>query len=158
MSKTSDRIFVIVDLLLGAAHADARLVGAEQTAVRELLGELLGGGELPPEVEARIANFSASTFDLAAVAREFAIDPLIQKRHLLELVAKVHEADDELDFDEDAYLVSLARALDVPEAEYDDLTLGIQIEDLRSHLARLRPPPPPKGRAEGLHVDVDLDE
>jgi uncharacterized membrane protein YebE (DUF533 family) len=159
MSKTRDRILVITDLLLGAAYADSRLDGAEQAAVRRLLRELLGEDELPNEVEAHIKKFSSKAFDLRASARAFAIDPPFQKRKLLELVAQVHEANDELDFDENAYLVDLAQALAVPEAEYQDLTLKIEVEELRSNLAKLRPPPPlPPGAKAGVDVDIDLDD
>ena len=161
MSKKSDRILVITDLLLGAAYADSRLDGAEQAAVRELLQELLGGGELPPEVDAHVKSFKASAFDLRASAQAFSVDPLIQKRKLLELVSKVHEADDEIDFAEDEFLVELARALGVPESDYKDLTLEVQIEELRTSLAQLRPPPLPTARpkpGEGVDVDVDVDD
>jgi uncharacterized tellurite resistance protein B-like protein len=139
----SDRLLLITDLLLGAAHADARLEGVERAAVRRLLQDLLGAGELPAEVGARVERFSGEGFDLAAAARAFAVDPPIQKRKLLELVAKVQEADDVLDLDEDAYLVALARALELPEADYKDLTLEVEIEVLRESLVSLRPRPQP---------------
>ncbi|HEU4408021.1 MAG TPA: TerB family tellurite resistance protein [Polyangiaceae bacterium] len=155
MSKLRDRILVITDLLLGAAYADARLDGAERDAVRGLLRELLGGGALPPEVEARVEKFSGQGFDLHAAARAFALDPPMQKRKLLELVAKVHDADGEVDLDEDDYLVELAKVLAVPEADYRDLTLNVEVEELRTNLAKLRPPPLPPGARGSVDVDVD---
>jgi uncharacterized tellurite resistance protein B-like protein len=161
MSKTSDRILVIVDLLLGAAYADSRLDGAEQAAVNQLLCELLKVDKLSPEVESHIKQFSKGSFDLKASADAFSVDPPIQKRKLLELVAKVHDADDELDLDENAYLVELAKALGMAESEYEDLALTIELEDLRSNLAQLRPPLPPaakKAKGADVELDIELDE
>lgn len=158
MSKTRDRILVITDLLLGAAHADSRLDGSERAAVRKLLQEVLGVEKLPPEVESRIEEFTGDDFDLEASAREFSIDPPVQKRELLELVAKVHEADGELDLAEDEYLVNLAQTLNLPEADYKDLALVVEVEELRSSMARLRPPPVPPPRDRSVDVDGDPDD
>jgi len=138
MSTIADRIMVITDLLLGAAHADDKLAGQEDAAVRRLLGELLGGAALPDAVDARIKAFPAGTFDLAATAADFAKDAPIQKRKLLELVAAVNDADDELDLGEDEYLVKLAKALGMAPAEYADLALDVEVESLKASLTELR--------------------
>ena len=138
MSTIADRIMVITDLLLGAAHADDKLAGQEEAAVRRLLGELLGGASLPDAVDARIKAFPAGTFDLAATAADFAKDAPIQKRKLLELVAAVNDADEELDLGEDEYLVKLAKALGMAPSEYADLALDIEVESLKASLTELR--------------------
>jgi uncharacterized tellurite resistance protein B-like protein len=138
MSTIEDRIMVITDLLLGAAHADDKLAGQEEAAVRRLLGELLGGAALPAAVDARIKAFPAGTFDLAATAADFAKDAPIQKRKLLELVAAVNDADDELDLGEDEYLVKLAKALGMAPSEYADLALDVEVESLKASLTTLR--------------------
>jgi len=141
MSAIKDRIMVITDLLLGAAYADDKLAGQEEAAVRRLLTELLAGEALPPEVDRRIKAFPASTFDLAKTAADFAKDPPIKKRKLLELVSAVHDADDEVDLGEDEYLVKLAKGLSMKAEEYADLTLDVQVEELKTALKELRAAP-----------------
>ena len=98
------------------------------------------------EVDARIKSFDSEAFNLEASARDFASDPPIQKRKLLELVAAVRDADDEIDLAEDDYLRNLGLALGMKPAEFADLTLEIEVEDLKENFASLRsvPPPPPK--------------
>ncbi len=143
MSSVSSRITVIADLLLGAAFADKTMEGREEATVRKLLGELLGNAELPADVDTRIKKFDAKAFNLAAAAKDFAQDPPIQKRKLLELVAAIRDADDEIDLDEDEYLRTLGLAIGLKAAEFADLTLDIEIEDLKQNLKSLRSIPPP---------------
>ncbi|MFW5925385.1 MAG: TerB family tellurite resistance protein [Myxococcota bacterium] len=141
MSSVEDRILVITDLLLGAVYADQKLEGEEEAAVRRLLAELLGGGELPAEVDERINDFPAGRFDLQKAARDFGADPPIRKRQLLELVAAVRDADGEIDLAEDEYMRELGEALGMSESEYADLTLDYEVEDLRDSLEALRRAP-----------------
>ena len=129
---------VITDLLLGAAHADDKLAGQEEAAVRRLLSGLLDGASLSGAVDARIKAFPAGTFDLAATAADFVKDPPIQKRKLLELVAAVNDADDVLDLGEDEYLVKLAKSLGMAPDEYADLALDVEVESLKASLEALR--------------------
>lgn len=140
MSEMSDRIDVVTDLLLGAAHSDGALEGREEASVRKLLGDLLGDAKLPAEVEARIKAFDPKAFDLKKTAASFARDDAKKKRRLLELVVAVGDADDVLDSAEDDYLTSLAGALGMQRSEYADLTL--EIEELRDALRDVRKPPP----------------
>jgi len=141
MGAVRERIMVITDLLLGAAYADDNLRGSEEDAVRRLLGELLGDGDLPAEVEERIKTFPAGTFDFEEAADDFADDPPIQKRKLLELVAAVHDADDETDLAEDDYIKRLGVALGLAPSEFEDLTLDYDVEELRDSLEELAGPP-----------------
>jgi len=142
-----DRILEITDLLMGAAHADSEYRTDEDVVVRKLLRELLGEEELPADVEARLKAFRADEFDVAKTAATFAGDPASEKRKLLELVAAVRDADEEIDLDEDEYLRSLAAALGVAAEEVKDLVLDYEVEELREHLGALRRPPPvPVGR------------
>ena len=138
----TDRILHIVDLLMGAAHADHELRAGETAAVRELVAELLGVERLPAEVEARIRGFDPAGFRLVEAAAAFRSDPASEQRRLVELVAAVHDADDEIDLAEDDYLRALARALGLADGAVADLQLEYEIEDLRDHLRRLRQPPP----------------
>lgn len=138
MSTIKDRIMVITDLMLGAAYADQTLAGKEEEAVRRLLGELLGDAKLPDDVDKRIKTFPAGTFDLVKTAADFAKDPPIQKRKLIELVSAISDADEEVDFAEDEYLVKLAKAIGMKREEYADLTLDVHVEDLKATLGELR--------------------
>ena len=146
MSDVHPRFLVLTDLLLGAVHADDRLEGDEEEAVRDYLLEILGGDELPLALEARIANFEPASFDLEGTAAEFAMDPAVERRKLLELVAAVFDADGVVDFAEDDYLRRLAGALEVDPAHYDDLVIQYHIEEVRSSAEAVVPLPPPLPR------------
>jgi uncharacterized tellurite resistance protein B-like protein len=151
-----DRILPLCDLLLGAAHADKQFKDREREEVRDMLADLTGA-KLTPELEARIAKFDPSRFDLAATAAEFRGDPADDRRRLLFLVAAVHDADDEIDLAEDEYLRALAGALDLPGSALEGLALDVEVEEMREDFAKVRKgPPPPPGKRPGS-VDVDLD-
>lgn len=136
--KVRDRIGTIAQLFLGALYADRRCADAEKKAVRRLLSDLIVRPELPPELEQLIEAFNPDSFDLDAVARDFANDPPMNRRRLLELVAQLCLADGELDLDEDDYLHRLARALGMAPAEYEDLVLDYETQDLRMSVEMLR--------------------
>jgi uncharacterized tellurite resistance protein B-like protein len=148
MASIQDRIMVVTDLLLGAVYADDKLEGQEEVAVRKLLGELMAGKPLPADVDKRIKTFPAGSFDLDKTAKDFVKDPPIKKRKLLELVAAVRDADDEIDLQEDEYMQKLAKALGMKKEEYADLVLDYDVEDLKASFEEIRkvsaPPPPPK--------------
>ena len=145
MASLQDRILLITDLLLGAAHADNHLRGSEVHAVRKLLTQLLKTMALPDEVDARIKEFPSATFDVSQTAKSFAADPPENKRKLMELVAAVAEADKEHDFAEDDYMRALGAALGLQPADYKDLTLDYEMDELQASMVGLRatPPPPP---------------
>jgi len=136
--KVRDRIGTIADLFLGAMYADDRFEAEEKEAVRRLLCELIVRPELPPELEQRIDEFDPSQFDLVATARDFASDPPMNRRRLLELVAQLCVADGELDFEEDDYLHRLARALGMEPVEYEDIVLDYEIHEMRRSFELLR--------------------
>ncbi|WAS91959.1 TerB family tellurite resistance protein [Nannocystis punicea] len=118
-------IETITQLLLGAAYADKRLSGAEITRIRSLVSTLLGGAEVPESLLRQINTFSPAAFNVQQVAS--GLDDLSpeDKRKLLELVASVNDADEELDLAEDIYLRTVAAALGLAQEEYSDLTLEI---------------------------------
>ena len=147
--SVSDRFLVLTDLLLGAVYADDRLEGEEEAAVRRLVGEIIGGDTLPDEIDARINDFDKDAFDLDASAAAFAEDPAVDKRKLLELVAAVFDADEEVDFDEDDYLRRLAVAIGMEESEYKDLALDYDMEDaadVAQVFVSVPPPLPPDAK------------
>lgn len=138
----SERTSLITDLLLGAAHADGNLDGRETAKVKELIRKLSSDDETIARADARIEAFSPSSFDVAAAAKSFAGDSEEQRLHLLELVAQVHDADDELDLDEDAFLKALGEALGLASA-VADLGLDYSVEDQKAHFDELVDSPKP---------------
>lgn len=84
----------------------------------------------------------------ATTAAEFRRDPFDDRRRLRFLVAAVHDADNEFDFAEDAYLRALTEALDLPASALDGLTIDVEV--LRDSLTKIRRgPPPPPGKKAG---------
>lgn len=122
-------IETILQLLLGAAYADKRLAGAEITRIREILTQILGGGALDPRHEEALASFNPAGFNVHATAASLKVLDSRDKRTLLELIASVNDADDELDLAEDTYLRNVALGFGVPESEFADLALDVLSED-----------------------------
>jgi len=87
-----DRLPLVADLLMEAAHADGRLEGDEKEAVRRLLREVLDAHTLPMDVDFRIDEFDAKGFDRGAATSAFAGAAPELKKRLLELIAAVHAA------------------------------------------------------------------
>jgi uncharacterized tellurite resistance protein B-like protein len=143
---TDPKFLVLTDLLLGAVYADERLAGEEVAAVRRLLREVIGGDELPEEVDIRIDEFDAAAFDLSACAAAFSAEPAVKRAKLLELVAGVFDADEEVDFAEDDYMRDLARALGISDAEVSKFALDYTVEDAHAiaEIVVSVPPPVPK--------------
>ncbi len=139
-----DRIDTICNLLLGAAYADDFFHEKEKEAIRELLAKLIDG-ELPGELDQRIESFDAEGFDLAAATAEFVDDSDDDKYKLLELIAVVHEADDEFDFAEDDYVRAVAEAVGLGASGLTKFTLEYEVEELKEELGQLRTPPPVPG-------------
>ncbi len=132
-----NKIGLLTDLFLGAAYADTSFTDDERKYIRKLLADLLCVKELPDYLEERIEKFDIEKFDLIKAANEFIKEPPMSKRRLLELVAQVNSADNYLDLAEDDYLRALAKALGVPEEEYEDLVLDYEVEDLRESFNEL---------------------
>ena len=152
----ADRILPLCELLLGAAYADKELKDQEKDEVRSLLEGL--AGELPTEVEMKIANFDPGSFDLKTSAGVFKADSEDDRKKLLYLVAAVNEADEEIDFAEDEYLRDLASALGLPKSALDGLTVEIETEELKETFKQVRKgPPPPPPSAKSKSVDIDMD-
>jgi len=128
-----DRLPLVADLLMDAAHADRHLAGDEKATVRKLLREIMGIGNtpLPIDLDFRIDEFSPSAFDLTKTAAAFAGDPPAQKRRLLEMCAAVHAADGELDLAEDEHLRRVAGAIGLSVDQFHDLVVDI-LEDVEN--------------------------
>src|SRR5688572_25955241 len=112
-----DRLPLVADLLMEAAHADKRLHGDEKDAVRRLLREILEVQALPMDVDFHIDEFDAGRFDRSAAVAAFAGDPPAVKRRLLELIGAVHAADD--------HMRAVGAALGLPPEAFKELVVDI---------------------------------
>jgi uncharacterized tellurite resistance protein B-like protein len=143
--STSDRIFPLCELLMGAAYADGALHPRETTEIRALLVEL--AGELRVEVEACIASFEPEKFQPSSVLAGFRDDPEEERKRLLLLVSTVIEADDEIDLSENEYLRQVAEGLGLPKSAIEGLVVDVEIEEVKETFQKVRrgPPPVPRG-------------
>ena len=135
---------------MGAAYSDGQLADEEKASIRAQLTRLAGGA-LPPGVDAQIAAFHPWRFDVTATAAVFRADPEADRRKILVLAAAIIDADEEVNFFEDAYLRTLAAALALPDSALVGLTVEVEAEpeDLQRAFAAVRngpPPPPPKSK------------
>jgi len=134
-----DRLPLVTDLLMEAAHADDRLEGEETETVKRLLAGILEVPSLPMDLAFRIDEFDAKGFDRGAATAAFAADPPELKKRLLELIAAVHAADGEIDFAEDDHLRAVGAALGLPAESFKELVVDVVEEiDLGDDLDRLR--------------------
>jgi uncharacterized tellurite resistance protein B-like protein len=134
-----DRLPLVADLLMDAAHADDRLDGEEKDTVKSLLCGILEVQSLPMDLAFRIDEFDARGFDRGAATQAFAADSPALKKRLLELIAAVHIADGEIDFAEDAHLRAVGEALGLPPDSFKELVVDVVEEiDLGDDLDRLR--------------------
>jgi uncharacterized tellurite resistance protein B-like protein len=117
-------IETITQLLLGAAYADKRLEGTEVSRIETILRQVLGG-EPPAELLAGLRSFNPAAFKVDSAAATLQGLDAGDKRKLLELIASVNDADEELDLAEDAYLRHVATGMGVADSEITDLTLEV---------------------------------
>ena len=141
---------------MGAAYADKELKDREREEVREMLADL-SGSKLTTELEDRIKKFDPKAFDLDKTAAVFKSDTEDERRRLLFLVAAINDADDEVDFAEDDYLRSLAKALGLPTSALEGMTIDVEVEELRVDFQKVRKGPPPLPPKKDSSVDVDMD-
>ena len=120
---SDDDLKHIADLLMGAAHADGRLVTNEADAIREVLRDLVQDEVLPHELYSRMGDFDAEAFDLQECCAALKLDSAPKRRFILKLVARVTEGDDIHDLDETAYIKRVARCIGARPEEYADLTV-----------------------------------
>lgn len=138
-----DRIEAVCDLLMGAAYADNTLHDKEKQVVSDYLATLLPDGELSEDIKERIDGFKPDDFKLESVLSHFSDDSEDDRKKLLEIVAAVHSADDEHDFDEDEFINNVASGLSLSDDDKKAHILDYEVESLKENLAKLRPSPPP---------------
>ena len=139
----STRNELIADLMMGAAYADKRLDGREVDEVKRLLAGIMEIDAIGDEMTERIATFNHQEFDPVKVVRALGLSDDEEKRHLVEMIAAVTEADEEVDLDESEYLEKVAEALEMPRTTFTDLTVEVlEVENLKQAAKKLIQPPP----------------
>lgn len=128
-----DRIELVADILMGAAHTDNKLHGEEKRVITQLLEGLTTERVLSARLLSRIEGFSPKQFNLGATAAAFAKDTRGKKRALLQLVVAVNDADEEYDLEEDQYLRKVAEAIGLDKKHFADLLLDIVEESGLEH-------------------------
>jgi uncharacterized tellurite resistance protein B-like protein len=136
----SDRFEHIANLLMGAAHADDDLDGRELDTVRKLLTDAMGEDELPHGIEAKLHLFDPEEHDIQATVDAIDLGDDDMKLKLVELMVAVQNSDEIVDYNEDEYIIEVAKAMGLPEEKYKSLTLDIQLEEAGKVL---KPPPLP---------------
>ncbi len=127
-----DQLVLVADILLGVAHADMKYEGVEANEIAGIL-EGLVKGHLPESVKARFETFDPDAFDPESASRKLSFNAK-QRNALFSLIARVIEADDIFDFEESAYLRSVAKGL------------GARSDEIEPYLVKfieLNPPPVP---------------
>jgi len=113
----------ILEVLLAAAHADGVMCGREQRSVERIMLRLTGRPDLDPELSKRIEDFDPNAFDAREAAELLLEITPQQRRHVLELVREVCDANNAFDLEEERFLLDLTRALELSPEDIADLVV-----------------------------------
>jgi lipopolysaccharide/colanic/teichoic acid biosynthesis glycosyltransferase len=113
----------LTDILLAAAQADGIACQRELRALRRILKRLTESEVLPDWVEAHIAAFDPEKFQLEAAVTPLRDLPREQRRHIVELVREVCDADNAFDLEEERYLLGLVCVLSLSPEDVSDLVV-----------------------------------
>ena len=114
---------MILEVLLAAAHADGVMCGREQRTVGRIMLRLTGDYDLRPELAKRIQDFDPNEFDAREAAELLLEISPQQRRHVLELVREVCDANNAFDLEEEQFLQDLTRALELSPEDIADLVV-----------------------------------
>jgi putative colanic acid biosynthesis UDP-glucose lipid carrier transferase len=125
MPPPAEREFLtaLTDLLLAAARADGELCRRERRAIRRILSRLSDTDEVPEWLEPHIERFDLARFDLATTTSRLRDLHAEQRRHVMELVREVCDADNAFGLEEERYLIGLVFALSLDRREVSDLVV-----------------------------------
>lgn len=110
-------------VLLSAAAIDGDVSKREHRMLRRVLGKLFNEGELPSWLEDEIKSFDRGQFDVDAACAILRELPREQRRHVLESVRAICDADNAFDLDEERFLIGLVLALAMDEEDGADLVI-----------------------------------
>jgi len=110
-------------VLLAAAQADGIACKRELRALRRILKRLTNSELLPEWLETHIVDFDPATFDLEKTVAPLRELPREQRRHIVELVREVCDADNAFDLEEERYLLGLVVVLSLSPEDVSDLVV-----------------------------------
>ena len=113
----------LVDVLLAAAGADGTACARELRTLRRILKRLTKSEILPDWLEAHITAFEPASFQLEAAVAPLRDLPREQRRHIVELVREVCDADNAFDLEEERYLLGLVLVLSLAPEDVADLVV-----------------------------------
>lgn len=94
----------LAKLLLAAAYSDGEFHALERDVIQDFLGDVIGDREMNNRVIKQLVGFEPETFDVEAAVAELPIDSDEQHQAVLAVLARVTDADGEVDHDEIDYL------------------------------------------------------
>lgn len=113
----------LADVLLAAAHADGKACARELRTVKRLMTAVAAVDAPPSWIDEQIRRFDPSRFDLATVTERLRELPAVQRRHVIELVRAVCDANNAFDLEEENFLVRLALTLSLSQEDFGDLVV-----------------------------------
>jgi len=116
-------LVTVSNLLVAAAHADAPICRREERAIRRILSRLCGTETVPGWLEEHFTTFDPKAFELAAAAEELRLLDVDQRRHVMELVREVCDADNAFELEEERYLLALVLGLSLDRDSVQDLVV-----------------------------------
>jgi lipopolysaccharide/colanic/teichoic acid biosynthesis glycosyltransferase/uncharacterized tellurite resistance protein B-like protein len=117
-----DVYVAIADVMLAAALADGEACDRERRAMRRIFRRLLECEILPDWLDGRL-RLEAGPRDLDASMARLRRLPLEQRRHVVELVREICDADHVYDLMEERFVLGLVLALSLDPEHADDLTV-----------------------------------
>jgi putative colanic acid biosynthesis UDP-glucose lipid carrier transferase len=95
----------------------------ERRTVVGLLTELAGADTLPGWLDQHVRAFDPKRFDLAKSVESLREIPAVQRRHVIELVRAVCDANNAFDLEEERFLIQLVVALALAQEDAADLVV-----------------------------------
>jgi len=117
-----DICFAISDVMLAAALADGEACERERRAMRRIFRRLLDCEILPEWLDARL-RVGPGPQSLDASLHRLRQLPVEQRRHVVELVREICDADHVYDLAEERFILGLVLALSLEPEHADDLTV-----------------------------------
>jgi uncharacterized tellurite resistance protein B-like protein len=121
---TLEHFKTIGELLMGAAHADGKLVGHERDRVNEILGAIIPEHEELSALNAHLESFDPGAFD-PKVACERLPGSADARREVLQALAEITDADGIQDLTESDYIRMIAGYLGLTDEDWSSLAFDI---------------------------------
>jgi putative colanic acid biosysnthesis UDP-glucose lipid carrier transferase len=118
-----DLILAVMGVLLAAAAADGEICRREQRMLQRLLSELFDDRIVPAWLDREIKDFDPAKFDIEASCRLLRDIPREQRRHVLESVRAMCDANNAFDLEEERFLIGLVFALAMDQEDGADLVI-----------------------------------